>query len=439
MHRFKYAKPGAACRRLAALLVTFSMVTLLCAACDGPAQPLKGPVSDLARPRGTPARTLAIQPMTTIGADGVGYFSDPYPARLAPFRGGRTQVFSGTTKAIMSCAYPVSARCFSWARAAIDAGTLRTKIAAAGASITNFQNLGLFQDDASRWHAVLAIGVNSPAHPAYWTVLVHAHPPMDAAPGAVPLAWSADTVLSGSFSNPADGNYDGKYFEDEGRLYLLYVKNFAPRPALRNGIVIQPMLSPTRPAPERPTTLLMPDDGPGALDSEAYYHALVKLVEAPNLTKIAGKYALIYSTGAYWKADYKTGVAWSDTLMPALGGPGGWYRKVLEPDVQGLWGQPGRPEIHYLLQSQHSRWPNFTGDQVIGPGVASSVQRPGGAWWLYFAGFDPADWPLMPPGAVQADHRRPFFVRLRVAVPPSQPVSAASDAELATWLRPEVQ
>lgn len=435
MHRSERAKPGAAGKRLAALPAVLAMAALLCAACDGPAQP-PGGAADIARPRGTPPRTLAIQAMTTIGADGTGYFADPHPLRLAPFRSGRTQAFSGTTEAIMSCAHPVSARCFSWTRAAIDAGTLRARIAAAGASITNFQNLDLFQDDASRWHAVLAIGVNSPAHPAYWTVLVHAHPPADAAPGAVPLAWSADTVLSGSFSEPADGNYDGKYFEDKGRLYLLYVRNFAPRPALRNGIVIQPMLSPARPAPEGPTTLLMPGDGYGALDSEAYHHALVKLVEAPHLVRIVGKYALIYSTGAYWKADYKAGVAWSDTLMPAQGGR---YRKVLEPDVQGVWGQPGRPEVRYLLQSQRPLWPNFTGDQVISPGVASAVQKPGGAWCLYFAGFDPADWPPVPPGAAQADHRRPFFVRLRAAVPPSQPVSAASDAELATWLQPEAQ
>jgi len=436
MRRSGRAKPNAGCRRAPALLAILAVAVLLCAAGDGLAQPPGGPVSDISGCRETPTYPLAIEAMTTVGADGVGYFSDPSPVRLAPSRGGRTQVFSGTTKAVMSCAYPVSARCFSWTRAVVDAGALRPEIAAAGASVTNFQNLDGFQDDAGRWHAVLAIGVRSPTHLDHWTVLVHAHATAPAAPGAAPLAWSADTVLAGSFSNPVDGYYDGKYLEDGGRLYLLYVKNFAPRPALRNGIVIQPMLSPTRPAPESPTVLLTPGDRYGELDSEGYGNTLVKLVEAPYIARVAGKYALIYSTGAYQQVDYKAGVAWSDTLVPARGRR---YRKVLEPDMQGIWGRPGRPEVRYLLQSQRPRWPNFTGGQVISPGVASAVQGPGAAWWLYFAGFDPADRPLESPGVAEADRRRPFFVRLRASVPPGQTAAAASDAELATWLQPEAR
>jgi hypothetical protein len=384
----------------------------------------------------TPARPLAIEPMTTIGADRSGYFEDPYPVRVAPSRGDRTQIFSGTTKAIMSCEYPLVPSCFSWTAATIDAGSLRGEIAAAGVTITNFQNLNVFQDDAGEWHAVLAIGVHSGAQPDHWTVLVHAHPSGVATPDTTPLAWSADAVLSGSFSNRVDGNYDGKYFEDGGRLYLLYVKNFVPRPALRNEIVIQPVLSPTRLAPVAPTTLLSPGDRYGALESEWYDHTQAKLVEAPYIIKIAGKYALIYSTGAFQQVDYKAGVAWSETLLPPHGGR---YRKVLEPDQQGIWGQPGRREVRYLLQSQYSRWPNYTGGQVISPGVASAVQGPGGAWWLCFAGFDPADRPLQSPGVANAHHRRPFFVKLRTAVPEDRPVKSASDAELATWLQPEEQ
>jgi hypothetical protein len=336
----------------------------------------------------------------------------------------------------MWCAYQVSAGCFSWTPATIDAGALHAEIAAAGASFTNFQNLNVFQDDAGGWHAVLAIGVRSAAHPDHWTVLVHAHADAAAAPGIAPLAWSADTVLAGSFSDPVDGNYDGKYFQDNGRLYLLYVKNFAPKPALRNGIVIQPMLSPTQPAPMAPTTLLTPGDRYGDLPSEWYGHTQAKLVEAPYIAKVSGKYALIYSTGAYQQADYKAGVAWSDTLLPIQGGR---YRKVLEADAQGAWGRPGRPEVRYILQSQRPRWPNFTGGQVIGPGVASAVQSPGGAWWLYFAGFDPTDRPLVSPAVAQVDHRRPYFARLRAAVPPGQSVAHVFDAELATWLQPEAQ
>ena len=358
------------------------MAALLCPACGGTAKAAQPP----AIPAATPTPPLAIQPMTTIGAGGAGYFADPYPVRLAPSNGGRTLVFSGTTKAIMWCSYPVSARCFSWTPATIDLGTVGAEIAAAGASFTNFQNLDVFQDDAGGWHAALAIGVNSPAHPNHWTVLVHAHAAAAAAPGIAPTAWSADTVLSGSFANPVEGNYDGKYFEDGGQLYLLYVKNLVPGPALRNGIAIQPMLSPTQPAPGNPTILLTPGDQYGPLNSEWYANTQAKLVEAPYIAKIAGKYALIYSTGAYLDVGYKAGVAWSDTLMPA---PGAQYRKVLATDAQGVWGQPGRPEVRYLMQSQLAGWPNYTGGQVISPGVASAVQGPGGAWRLFFAGFDP--------------------------------------------------
>jgi len=203
---------------------------------------------------------------------------------------------------------------------------------------------------------VLAIGVRSAAHPGHWTVLVHAHPSTVGTLGTVPPAWSADTVLAGSFSHPEEGNYDGKYLLDGGRLYLLYVKNFVPEPALRNGIVIQPMLSPAQAAPEGATTLLMPGVRDGALDSEWYGHTQAKLVEAPYIVRIAEKYALIYSTGAYQQADYKAGVAWSDTLQPA---GGKLYRKVLETDSRGIWGHPGRPEVRYLLQSQRPRWPIF--------------------------------------------------------------------------------
>lgn len=385
---------------------------------------------------GTPTPTLAIRPMTTVTSSGSGYFEDPYPVHLAGPHANQVQVFSGTTKAIMRCAYPISARCFSWTPDTVDVSGLHTQIAAAGATVTNIQNIDLFQDDAGGWHGVVAIGVHSPSHPDHWTVLVHAHPTKPAGDGGIPLAWAADTVLSGSFSNPVDGNYDGKYFEDDGKLYLLYVKNFVPRPALRNGIVIQRMLSPTQVAPEAPVTLLMPGDRFGPLNSEWYGQTQAKLVEAPYIIKLAGKYALIYSTGAYQQVGYKAGVAWSDTLFPANGKR---YRKVLAADPNGIWGKPGALEVRYLVQSQQTSWPNYTGTQVISPGVASAAQGPGGAWWLYFAGFDPSDRPLVAPGVAEADHRRPYFAPLRAEVPADRSVAQASDAELATWLQPASQ
>lgn len=84
MYRCRCAKPDAGCRRPIARLAIMTVATLLCAAGDEFAQPPDGPVPDISRSGEVPARPLAIQAMTTIDANGTGYFSDPHPVRLAP-------------------------------------------------------------------------------------------------------------------------------------------------------------------------------------------------------------------------------------------------------------------------------------------------------------------------------------------------------------------
>jgi hypothetical protein len=380
----------------------------------------------------------AIDPMTTVSAtDMSGYFEDPVAVRLAPSAGNSRIVFSGTTKATMTCAYPLSPRCFTWTRLTMDAGSLASQIQAAGDTITNFQNLNAFQADDGTWHAVLAIGVQSAAQPDHWTVLVHAHPAGGGGGGAMPLAWSADTVLSGSFSTRVDGNYDGKYFQNGSQLYLLYVKNFAPKPALRNGIVLQAMVSPTQLASSPLVTLLNTDSRFGPMVSENYANTQAKLVEAPYLTMIGGKWALFYATGAYRDVGYKTGVAWSDTLIPVDANTR--YRKVLQQDAAGVWGQAGAWEVRYLFQSQISQWPNYTANTMFSPGVASVMLSPTSIWNAFFAGFDPNDRAFISPGVSDPTHRRPYFAHLNVAIPQGQTVTNATDAQLAGWLSPQVR
>jgi hypothetical protein len=306
---------------------------------------------------------------------------------------------------------------------------------AAGVHKTNFQNIDVFQDDRGGWHAAITLGVNSPAHPKHWTLTTHAHPVGASTPTSPPSAWELDAVLSGSFSRPVEGNYDGKYFEDDGRLYLLYVDTIAAPPALRNAIFLQPMASFTRPAPVPRTMLLRPGDREGDLASETYARTQAKLVEAPYLSRIGDKYALVYSSGAYLTPGYKAGVAWSDTLLPR---PGQLYRKVLAADVAGIWGRPGHREVRYLVQSERPRWPDFTGGTVIGPGVAAAVQGPAGAWWLFFNGFAIGDLPSRPDGQIDGTHRRPYYLRLTVQVPSGRSVASASDDELARWIIPDV-
>ena len=261
----------------------------------------------------------------------------------------------------------------------------------------------------------------------------------------VPTSWFADKLLIGSVNQSVPANYDGKYFEDNGQLYLLYSKRLSAAGApARDGIVAQKMRSPTVLANSAPVILLQPNEGADALNSEFYFekgNAAFKLVETGNITVIHGKYALAYSTGAYDMGDYKTGVAWSDTLLPS--DPAG-YRKVLMPDPNAVWGNT-HPEVRYLLQSQKPGWPNYVATQVLAPGVPTIAQAPlekqildgQGGWYLFFAGYAPGDAPTSTDGNYEGNYRRPFYIRLQVQVPFNGSVQAATDDELATWLVPK--
>ena len=378
------------------------------------------------------AASLDIQPMThvDVGAH-TGYMSDPYPIRQSLLSSPGIQLLSGTTAKLLTCSYPITAGCFTSTDDTVDTSSLKPQIAAAGMQFLGIQNRDIFQDNNGNWH--MAVGIDFGPDKAHKrTLIAHASPDVKAAPGSAPTSWSVDRLLVGSFSNLDQGNYDCKYFEDKGQLYLLYVKNLQPDP-LVNGIVIQPMQSPTMLAPVGPVLLLSPDQQNGGFSSEQFASTTSKLVEAENIQVINGKYAMAYSTGSFLTAGYKAGVAWSDTLFPA---PGHEYRKVLEADDQDVWHDPSRVDVHYLMQSQQADWPNYTGGQVIGPGVSSFVRGPGGGWYMYLNAYDPGDMPTTPS---EGDHRRPYFVHLQVDVPLYEPVAAASDADLAQWIVPEAR
>ena len=383
---------------------------------------------------GSTAGSPRLIPLTTINSSGDGYMADPQPVRLDRANALREVIISGTTHAVLQCSFPVLAECFSSRSLRITGGSLQSMIAAAGGQITNIQNVDLFQNDRGEWHAAVTIGIRTMAHPKHWTVVAHAHPVGPVSPDTPPNDWAADTLLAGSLTEASNGNYDGKYYEEEGRLYLLYVRGIAPPPALRNEIVLQPMQTEAEIASLPASVLLTPGDRDGELNSEWYANTQAKLVEAPYLSRVAGKYLLVYSTGAYLTEGYKTGVAWSDSLMPVGNGR---YRKVLLRDAGNVWGPRGRLEVRYLLQSQKPQWPNFVGKQVVGPGVAAALPAPDGQWWLYLNGFAPSDMPEGLDGKVQGSHRRPFGLRLRMNVPSDRRVDEVSDSELATWIQPQ--
>jgi hypothetical protein len=262
-----------------------------------------------------------------------------------------------------------------------------------------------------------------------WTVILHAHP-TGTTPGAVPTNWEADSLLVGSFTNPSKADYDGKYFEDAGKLYLVYSDRLSDTPA-RDGIVARLMTAPETVAATAPTVLLAPGDYSSELFFGLHQSDNFKLIETGNITVVDNKFVMAYSTGAYYEPDYKIGLAWSDTFLPAAGQS---YRKLTTTDSGGVWGKAGRPEVRYLMQSQEPGWPNYVGKTVLAPGVPAVVQD-GRGWYLTFAGYLPSDAPVDPKtGHYVPSSRRPFFAPLSVRVPTGASVAGTSDADLANWI-----
>ena len=387
---------------------------------------------------------IAIEPMThVVATTGSGYFSDPYPIHMPPLwiNASTPPSFSGTTKEILSCWHLLRPACFEGRPLTITAGDdLIQQAKLQGSLLSTFENNNIMRDSAGQWHMATTVYVRNKAFPdaGHWNTIVHAHP--SAFSYSVPTEWVADTLLIGSFSQPAKANYDGKYFEDAGSLYLLYSKRLSDQPA-RDGIVAQPMQSATLLAAAPPTIMVAPEDANGGYNSELFHpldpNDQFKLIETGNVTQIDGKYALAYSTGAYDQIGYKTGVAWSDSFLPAAGT---FYKKMLKQDVAGVWGQPNHSEVEYLLQAQESDWPHDVAMQVLAPGVPSIVRDASGSWILYFAGYDPSDAPILPgTGDFDPSHRRPYFVGLNLKIPPQATVAGTSGFDLANWIEPVVR
>ena len=384
---------------------------------------------------------LPIEPMTQVDTTaGTGYFSDPYPIYVAePWTSASIpRAFSGTTKDLLLCWHGLQPGCYAETPITIDPGPLAEQARQQGAVSSTFQNNNIFRGRDGIWQMVSTLNLRTAgakSDATHWTVIVHAHP--TAVSYSIPTAWVADTVLVGSLGQPAPANYDGKFFEDKGTLYLLYSSRLSDNPA-HDGVVAQTMQSAMRPASSPPVTMLQPEVINGGFNAELFHPTdssdEFKLVETGNVTMIAGKYVMAYSTGAFDRSNYKAGVAWSDTFLP---GAGNTYRKVVELDSAGVWGQPGHFEPLYLLQSQKPNWPNDVAAEVVAPGVPSIVADRDGGWILYFAGFAPSDAIADPTtGNFNAALRRPYFLRLRVDVPRDATVAATSNEDLARWILP---
>lgn len=380
------------------------------------------------------SKDIAIQPLTEVNvAAKAGYFPDPFPIHFTHGVGSTgTLTFSGTNQSLLTCAEPVKPGSGRISPITVDFSRFRQQAKNYGNTLPNIGNNNIYQDARGHWQMATTLHLSNGT--VKWNVIAHASPTNTGNP--VPTAWVADVILVGSLQTPAKADYDGKYFEDGGCLYLLYSKALQAYP-LHDGVVAQLMQSSTQPAATPPVTLIEPTDENNGFNSEYYLYNMsspFKLVETGNVTKINGKYAIAYSTGDFQQPSYKAGVAWSDSFLPPLRQT---YKKVLMEDVSGVWGQLHHLEVRYLLQAQKSDWPDYVFDQVFAPGVPSIVQDPSGTWYLFFAAYDPKDAPLLPNSAnYDPKHRRPYFVELQVNVPKGRTVRETPDSQLATWIIP---
>jgi hypothetical protein len=387
-------------------------------------------------PSQVPPLAAGIQPLTHVNASGkTGYFSDPLPIHRAMPDGSYIPSLSGTMTKILACS-AFAADCYSPTPLTIATGPTLTSQLPGGVTLKSYENYNVYQDKAGKWQMAVTQMVDNPAvNPKGlgWHVILHASPsagsPVD--PSGVPLSWVTDTLLVGSFTTRAAANYDGKYLEDNGKLYLIYSKNLQTSPTMRDGIAAQRMISATQPSSDSPTVLLPPEtNSDGGYNSELLEcqnpadH--FKLIETGNIAVVAGKYAMAYSTGSYNTPCYKAGIAWSDSLL----GP---YKKVLQADPNNVWQNPApEPEVLYLLQALHPAWPNYVKATVQGPGVPSRVPYPAGTWYLYFAGYDPSV--TSNAGTFDASLRQPYVMRLKVAVPAGATVATTSNEALSKWI-----
>lgn len=227
-----------------------------------------------------------------------------------------------------------------------------------------------------------------------------------------PVRWRFNRILIGNVLTGEFNMYDQRLHEHNGEIYLLYSAN--PRPHTDIDILIQRMLDPQTIDPDwPPRVLLRPED----LRSEERNPGYLRIVEGAKIHEINGRYLMMYSTGDYARDNYTLGMAWSDTFLPP---PGETYRKVFRPDPDNVWGNPEpTDEVHYLLQSLHPEWPNYTGEHVRAPGIGNLVEE-NGQWFLVFHAY-PADQPRWRGDRYDPSRRMVFRVPVTVQVEPGIP------------------
>jgi hypothetical protein len=201
-------------------------------------------------------------------------------------------------------------------------------------------------------------------------------------PGNPITKWRFTRIVVGDPSRQDWNYYESKILHDKTHFYLMYTA----RVGRDNFIIARKLKSWSQvDASVPPRVILKPDgfrsedrNGPGSM----------QLVEGAAITKWKGKYILLYSVGDFLRDNYKLGMAFSNSLIPASDQT---YHKVTLPDPKSVWGDKRqRHEIGYLLQSEKPQWPNYCGHLAVGPGLGSLVPIDD-KLWLFFHGYKPED------------------------------------------------
>ncbi len=189
--------------------------------------------------------------------------------------------------------------------------------------------------------------------------------------------WKFKNVVVGDPSKQDWNCYESKILQDKDKtLYLMYVE----RTGRDNFIYAQKLKSWGRIDAAAPRRLMLRSEGYRSEDRDK--PGGMQIVEGGSIIEWKGKYILLYSAGDFLLNNYKLGMAFSDTLIPAKGH---MYHKVKIPDPKKVWGDKGsKEEIGYLLQSEKPQWPNYCGNVAAGPGLGSLVTIDDKPWLLSF-------------------------------------------------------
>jgi len=229
-----------------------------------------------------------------------------------------------------------------------------------------------YKHNDGSWHAYASIHIGG-----YKTFVCH-FSPKNNSPWPI-TDWQLDKVMVASRSKTA---YESKVYSDTSGLYLIYVATLADGD---NHIMAQRLLEPDNIDNSFTARAILSPEGLRSEDRNE--PGSMQLVEGQNIAHVVtpngSKYVMFYAVGDFARKNYKLGVAYSDTLIPADGAK---YKKPKSLDYNNAWSNP-KPmnEVVYTLQTQIPGWFNYAGNILKGPGLGNLVKYKGSYYVVFHA------------------------------------------------------